>query len=310
MSLSPLAARIYQTLVQRLRLPNPLITYSDLVGALGPLPPPNAGLMPHDQRLNDAFAEIIRACQHHNPPLPLLTSIVVQRAGAGTLGIPGSGYFAQAFPHIRQQAAKVQAWQAEVKCVKACSYPQSLSPPPQSVAKLQDGSRLFRQPTVIAAIITAVIGVAGTLLAALIPLLFTGARDTPAPLSKPDPVAVQKITPPTEKPAAAPAPVPPAPAEPPQPKRGPDPLTLESVLDVLERHHQRATFGAVAGVLGREPRSLFDGYARTPRTAWVVSKSTGLPTGTRKADYPAGLLDNDEVINSPEALRRWMEDRR
>src|SRR4051794_13058699 len=57
---------------------------------------------------------------------------------------------------------------------------------------------------------------------------------------------------------------------------------LDDILERLERHHQRATFGAVAGLLGREPLTLFDGYPRTPRTSWVVSKSTGLPTGQQQ----------------------------
>jgi len=44
-------------------------------------------------------------------------------------------------------------------------------------------------------------------------------------------------------------------------------LTLDRILDVLQHHRQRATFGAVAGALGREPLNLFDGYPRTPGTA-------------------------------------------
>src|SRR5262245_24029011 len=106
--------------------------------------------------------------------------------------------------------------------------------------------------------------------------------------------------------------------EPPQRRRvgpaegkiAPQVLTLDKILDVLERHHQRATFGAVAGVLGREPRFLFNGYERTPKTEWVVNKTTGLPTGMKKSDYPDELLQNKRVIDAPDELRVWLQEHR
>ncbi len=67
--------------------------------------------------------------------------------------------------------------------------------------------------------------------------------------------------------------------------------TLDGIFEVLERYHQRATFGGVAKLLGRDPQSLFQGYTRTPRASWVVNKSTGVPTGTKKEDYPPELLE-------------------
>src|SRR5271157_980864 len=75
-------------------------------------------------------------------------------------------------------------------------------------------------------------------------------------------------------------------------------LTLDRILDVLQHHRQRATFGAVAGALGREPLNLFDGYPRTPRTAWVVSKGTGQPTGQKQSELPPDLLTNAHVITT------------
>lgn len=47
MALSPLAARIYEVLTHRARTSQPLISYGDLVRALGPLPAPYAGLAPN-----------------------------------------------------------------------------------------------------------------------------------------------------------------------------------------------------------------------------------------------------------------------
>ncbi len=43
-----------------------------------------------------------------------------------------------------------------------------------------------------------------------------------------------------------------------------------------------------------------------PRTSWVVSKSTGLPTGTKPEDYPPDLLQTPHVIDTTEDLRNWL----
>jgi len=82
---------------------------------------------------------------------------------------------------------------------------------------------------------------------------------------------------------------------------------LESILARLERYHQRATFGAVAGLLGRGPLTLFDGYPRrTPRTSWVVSKSTGKPTGQEGSALHPDLFKNPNVISNSGELKSWL----
>ena len=86
--------------------------------------------------------------------------------------------------------------------------------------------------------------------------------------------------------------------------RSPD---LDSILACLERYRQRATFGAVAGLLGREPLTLFDGYPRTPRTSWVVSKSTGKPTGQDGSALHPDLFKNPHVITNSGELKSWLE---
>jgi hypothetical protein len=87
-------------------------------------------------------------------------------------------------------------------------------------------------------------------------------------------------------------------------------LTLGRILDILQQHRQRATFGAVAGALGREPQNLFKGFPRTPRTAWVVSKDTGQPTGQKQSELPPDLFTNAHVITTREELLRWIEQKK
>ena len=61
----------------------------------------------------------------------------------------------------------------------------------------------------------------------------------------------------------------------PMPERDP----LEDIVDRLDRHHQRATHGAVAAHLGRVARSLMQGKVPSRRYSWIVAKKTGEPTG-------------------------------
>ena len=320
MSLSPLAERIYQTLVRQIALPNPLISYGDLVRTLGRLPPPNSSLKANDQRLFEALGEVHRACQDNHPPLPELISIVVRRNEDGTLGMPGSGYFAVVCPHVTDQKARLHIWREEVKRVVSSSYPKELAFAPLTrPVELEATRSWFREPTVIAAII----GLVGTLLAVIIPLWLStrrGDASAPSPVSPVVVKIVQQNDEPTQSRSAAPsmlktiAPTressPSTTAHPTEEKKSPPTLTLDEILEVLERHHQRATFGAVAAILGCEPRSLFNGYVRSPKTAWVVSKATGLPTGTNKADYPPRLLENKLIIDRPDELREWLLEHR
>jgi hypothetical protein len=296
--LSPLANRIYHTLVRQSRLPNPLIAYGDLIRTLGPLPPSHADLKANDSRLFEALGEIARACQSNKPSLPVLTSIVVRRTLEGGLGTPGSGYFALVFPQARDETAKLDMWREKVRRVQACTYPDVLtSAEPSPPTRPRRVPAWLREPTVIAACI----GLLGTLLTLFVSVWLSVHRDEPVQQRQPGVPAVGVSKKYDE------------PLRPRQPDRAEEEqashkLTLDEILDVLQRHHQRASFGAVAGILGRDPRSLFDGYMRTPGTAWVVNKSTGLPTGTKENDYPAGLLQNKHIIDTPDELRLWLRD--
>src|SRR5262245_62882209 len=55
--------------------------------------------------------------------------------------------------------------------------------------------------------------------------------------------------------------------------------TLNTVVALLEKHKQRATYAAVAGVVGLRPRSLLAEQPRSPQFSWIVAKKNGLPSG-------------------------------
>ena len=81
---------------------------------------------------------------------------------------------------------------------------------------------------------------------------------------------------------------------------------MEQILDALSRGHQRATYGAVAAVVGASPRTLMSGRDRDPRHSWVVRRQTGLPTGYEDDQLHPQLLQSDHVIESREELLKWL----
>ena len=81
---------------------------------------------------------------------------------------------------------------------------------------------------------------------------------------------------------------------------------VDEVVEVLARHSQRATYGAVGGLVGLPARSVMSGKPRTQTNSWVVSKATGRPTGYLANETHPALEQNREVISTPEALAAWL----
>ena len=84
-------------------------------------------------------------------------------------------------------------------------------------------------------------------------------------------------------------------------------LTMDQILDALDRSHQRATYGAVASLLGKAPRTLMQGRERDQRHSWVVSRQTGEPTGYHPDQMHPSLREHDQVLDTREALADWLQ---
>ena len=87
-------------------------------------------------------------------------------------------------------------------------------------------------------------------------------------------------------------------------------MTLDEIVDLLDQHGQRATYGAVARLLGQSPRSLLKGRDRGRRFSWIVNRDTGLPTGYADDQIDPRLRDSGPVIDSDDQLRQWLETKR
>ena len=75
--------------------------------------------------------------------------------------------------------------------------------------------------------------------------------------------------------------------------------SLPEIIQFLNHEQVRATYGAVAEVLGVIPRSMGARLGlRHAEASWIVSATTGLPTDYSQHEMHPALLHNGEIIRS------------
>jgi len=80
-------------------------------------------------------------------------------------------------------------------------------------------------------------------------------------------------------------------------------VSLEDIIRFLNDEQVRATYGAVAEVLGVVSRSMGARLGpRRPEASWIVNAYNGLPTDYSQDEWHARLLDNADVISSGRML--------
>lgn len=83
---------------------------------------------------------------------------------------------------------------------------------------------------------------------------------------------------------------------------------LDAILDLLDRFHQRASYGAVAELIDRPAHYLMNGRPRNPRHSWIVNQDTWLPTGYFKDQVHPDIISRERVLLSAEDLESWLQD--
>jgi alkylated DNA nucleotide flippase Atl1 len=79
--------------------------------------------------------------------------------------------------------------------------------------------------------------------------------------------------------------------------------TAADILRFLNDTRTRATYGAVASVLGVPARSIGGVLgARRAEASWIVNADTGLPTDYDQTDWHPDLLSNPTVIRTGQEL--------
>jgi len=84
--------------------------------------------------------------------------------------------------------------------------------------------------------------------------------------------------------------------------------SLDEIVELLDRHAQRATYGAVAKLTGNAPRSLLKGRDRGRNYSWIVNRQTGKPTGYQDDQIDPRLANSNAVIDDADQLQRWLDD--
>jgi len=82
--------------------------------------------------------------------------------------------------------------------------------------------------------------------------------------------------------------------------------TLDAILDLLSQYRQRATYGAVGGVLDVPAAFVMQRRPRDPRHSWVVNQETGEPTGYTPAQCDPQLYARDTVLMTQADLLAWL----
>ena len=82
--------------------------------------------------------------------------------------------------------------------------------------------------------------------------------------------------------------------------------SLDEIIDRLNADRQRATYGAVAGVLDRPAAFLMSGRPRDARHSWIVNAQTLLPTGFSEQDIHLELAERTHVLADAASLRGWL----
>jgi hypothetical protein len=99
--------------------------------------------------------------------------------------------------------------------------------------------------------------------------------------------------------------------------------TLDKIVALLKKRHQRATYGAVAGVLNRAAMGLMKGRPRSRQDSWVVAQGNRRGRGARRG-WPTGYSDDEidpvclaqihkdpgDFIGDPVELDKWLNARR
>lgn len=86
-------------------------------------------------------------------------------------------------------------------------------------------------------------------------------------------------------------------------------LSLDRIVDLLDQHGQRATYGAVARLVGHSPRSLLKGRDRGRRYSWIVNRETGLPSGYAEDQIDPRLPASGPVLANHAELQAWLANR-
>jgi len=82
---------------------------------------------------------------------------------------------------------------------------------------------------------------------------------------------------------------------------------LAQLVAALAKNTQKATYTAVAGLVGLPARTVMHALLKDPQGEWVVAKQSHQPTGYSTNQLRPQLKSNSSVIASTAVLASWWE---
>ena len=85
-------------------------------------------------------------------------------------------------------------------------------------------------------------------------------------------------------------------------------MKITNILDALNTHRIRATYGAVGQCLGIPAIAVSQRLgSRRPEASWIVSAASGKPTGYASTEYHPALFSNSRILGSASELQALLE---
>jgi predicted RNase H-like nuclease len=85
---------------------------------------------------------------------------------------------------------------------------------------------------------------------------------------------------------------------------------INEILSYLNRHKIRATYGAVGDMLGIPAIAVGQRLGKIcPEASWVVSASSGKPSGYTESDYHPALFEQEKILRRGDELRKILGDK-
>ena len=74
-------------------------------------------------------------------------------------------------------------------------------------------------------------------------------------------------------------------------------LYRERIIDLLDKNQQRASYGAIGGVVDLPAQSVMQGLEKNYRYSWIVNTTTYLPTGYTDEEMHPQLKSKQLVLD-------------
>ena len=87
-------------------------------------------------------------------------------------------------------------------------------------------------------------------------------------------------------------------------------MNLDELVDCLEKHGRRATYGAVGEIVGLPARSVMHGRLKMAKNSWVVAKRGGKPSGYDFEQLDPRLASSPQPFSTSQEVLTWIKSHR